>query len=183
MEAFGERMPPQVRKALRLPRLDHTSDDAHVDVARITLAGMAMIVGRPIDPGEDIDPLSPVVQEVVDVAAVRAGDQFAAAFTPWLDRAISADSALAFADFADAFSDLDGAAGAIEAVERDPVRHRRAASEIAHDYLSYDVVLGDVLDHMGLGHGRRPHAAGWRRGPSPSSCSSPAASRPGRRAR
>ena len=28
-------------------------------MARITIAGMAMIVGRPLDPAEDIDPLSP----------------------------------------------------------------------------------------------------------------------------
>ncbi len=84
-----------------------------------------MIVGRPIDPWEDIDPLSPVVQEVVDVAAVRAGDQFAAALTPWLDRAISVDSALAFGDFADASGDLEEIVPPAEArcpISRAPLR-------------------------------------------------------------
>ena len=37
---------------------------------------MAMIIGRPLDPSEEIGPLSPVVQEVVEVAAVPAGDLF-----------------------------------------------------------------------------------------------------------
>ncbi len=125
IEAFGDRMPPQVRKALRLSRLEDTNAGAHVDVARITIAGMAMIVGRPIDPWEDIDPLSPVVQEVVDVAAVRAGDQFAAALTPWLDRAISVDPALAFGDFADASGDLEEIVAPAEArcpISRAPLR-------------------------------------------------------------
>jgi hypothetical protein len=125
IEAFGDKMPSQVRKALRLPRLDDTNAGAHVDVARITIAGMAMIVGRPIGPWEDIDPLSPVVQEVVDVAAVRAGDQFAAALTPWLDRAISVDPALAFVDFADASGVLEEIVPPAEArcpISRAPLR-------------------------------------------------------------
>ena len=107
IEAFRDRMPAAVRKALRLPRLE-AADGPHVDIARITIAGMSMIVGRPLDPSEEIDPLSPVVQEVIEVAAVRAGDQFAAALTPWLDHAISVDPLLAFGDFADASADLEG---------------------------------------------------------------------------
>lgn len=107
IEAFGSRMPRAVQQAVRLPRLDAATDGPQADIARITIAGMAMIVGRPLDPSEEIDPLSPVVQEVVEVAAVRAGDLFAAAFTPWLDRAISLDPLLGFSDFADAAADLD----------------------------------------------------------------------------
>ena len=107
IEAFGERMPRAVQQAVRLPRLDAATDGPQADIARITIAGMAMIVGRPLDPSEEIDPLSPVVQEVVEVAAVRAGDLFAAAFTPWLDRAISLDPLLGFSDFADAAADLE----------------------------------------------------------------------------
>src|SRR5829696_4574130 len=57
-----------------------------------------------------------------------------------------------------AFHDSDEAAEAIQAVERDPRRHGRAAREIAREYLSYDVVLGDMLDHMGLAHRKRSAA-------------------------
>jgi len=48
------------------------------------------------------------------------------------------------------FTGLDDATEAISAVQADPDRHRRAALEIAREYLSHDVVLGDLLDHMGL---------------------------------
>src|SRR5215213_3259617 len=106
VEALGDRLPAAARRAFRLARADVEISGAHVDIARIALAGMAMIVGRPLDPSEDIDPLSPVVQEVVDVAAVRAGDQVAAALTPWLDHAISNDPLLAFENFGDALADL-----------------------------------------------------------------------------
>jgi len=49
-----------------------------------------------------------------------------------------------------AFNDIDEAASAIEAVCADPPRHRRAAREIAREYLAHDVVLGDLLAHVGL---------------------------------
>src|SRR5262245_1409814 len=106
LEALGDRMPAVVRRGFRLARADAEIAGAHVDIARIALTGMAMIVGRPLDPSDDIDPLSPVVQEVVDVAAVRAGDQLATALTPWLDHAISVDPLLAFGSFDDAHADL-----------------------------------------------------------------------------
>src|SRR5581483_8400472 len=56
-----------------------------------------------------------------------------------------------------AFSDLDQAVEAVAAVQADPARHRRAAREVAREYLSHEVVLGNVLDHMGLPTPRR-----WR---------------------
>ncbi len=49
-----------------------------------------------------------------------------------------------------AFADLDEAAAAIEEVECDPARHRKAAREVAREYLSHEVVLGDMLEHVGL---------------------------------
>ena len=49
-----------------------------------------------------------------------------------------------------AFHDLDSAAGAIEALNADYDRHRRAAAEIAREYLDSDVVLRAMLDHCGL---------------------------------
>ena len=125
IDAIGDRMPVAVRRGFRLQRADAEATGAHIEIARITIAGMAMIVGRPLDPAEDIDPLSPIVQEVVDVAAVRAGDQFAAALTPWLDHAISTDPLLGFGDFADALSDLSEIVPPPEArcgVSRSPLR-------------------------------------------------------------
>jgi len=58
-----------------------------------------------------------------------------------------------------AFSDLDQAAAAVEAVQSDPARHRRAAGEIAREYLSHEVVLGDMLDHLGLRAQKRARPA------------------------
>jgi hypothetical protein len=49
-----------------------------------------------------------------------------------------------------AFSDLDGAVAAVEAVNADYAGNRRAASEVAREFLNYDVVLGDILGHMGM---------------------------------
>jgi ABC-type multidrug transport system fused ATPase/permease subunit/GT2 family glycosyltransferase len=55
------------------------------------------------------------------------------------------------------FSDVHEAAEAIAKVQADPAKHRAAAREVAREYLSHDVVLGHLLDHMGLRHraGRR----------------------------
>jgi ATP-binding cassette subfamily B protein len=63
-----------------------------------------------------------------------------------------------------AFDDLKGAAEAINAVRRNPKRHRRVAREIAREYLSHEVVLGDMLDRVGLGH--RPSVRPRRRSPA-----------------
>ena len=49
-----------------------------------------------------------------------------------------------------AFSDLDGAVEAIETLNTDYERHRRAAAEIAHEHLDADVVLRKMLDHCGV---------------------------------
>ncbi|MQA76499.1 MAG: glycosyltransferase, partial [Solirubrobacterales bacterium] len=62
-----------------------------------------------------------------------------------------------------AFEDLDGAVEAIAAARRNPARQRRAAREIAREHLRHDVVLGDMLDHVGL----RPRAGrGARKAPA-----------------
>ncbi len=52
------------------------------------------------------------------------------------------------------FEDLDGALAALTRVERDPERHRKAAREVAAEYLSSDVVLAQLLERVPLG-GRR----------------------------
>jgi ATP-binding cassette, subfamily B, bacterial len=56
-----------------------------------------------------------------------------------------------------AFGDVDEAVEAVEAVRRNPKRHRTAAREIAREYLSHEVVLGHMLEHVGLRPAKR-----WR---------------------
>jgi GT2 family glycosyltransferase len=48
------------------------------------------------------------------------------------------------------FTDLDSAAGAIESLNTHYQRHRRAARDIAREYLDSDVVLRDMLAHCGV---------------------------------
>jgi GT2 family glycosyltransferase len=57
------------------------------------------------------------------------------------------------------FSDLNTAAAAVESVLAEEKRHRRAAGDIAREYLSHDVVLGALLDHVGLPAPRPARAA------------------------
>jgi ATP-binding cassette, subfamily B, bacterial len=58
-----------------------------------------------------------------------------------------------------AFSNLEEAVEAVKAVQADPAGHRRAASELAREYLSHEVVLGDMLDHVGMRAQKRPRPA------------------------
>ena len=48
------------------------------------------------------------------------------------------------------FYDLDSAAEAVEAVERDYAGHRRGAFDVAREFFSADVVLRDMLEHVGV---------------------------------
>ena len=57
-----------------------------------------------------------------------------------------------------AFDGLGSAAEAVKSAAGAPARHRRAAREIAREYLSHDVVLTRMLDHLGLKVPRRPRA-------------------------
>jgi hypothetical protein len=58
------------------------------------------------------------------------------------------------------FSDVDGAAAAVEAVNADYTGNRRAATEVAREFFNYDVVLGDILARLGMDvRRRRRHAA------------------------
>jgi ATP-binding cassette, subfamily B, bacterial len=61
-----------------------------------------------------------------------------------------------------AFADEQEAGAALESVHADPGRHSRAAREIAREYLSHEVVLGDMLEHLGLRAQKRlrpPHGS------------------------
>jgi GT2 family glycosyltransferase len=59
-----------------------------------------------------------------------------------------------------AFRDLDEATAAVETVRADPVRHRRAAMEVAREFFDSDVVLPALLDTVGMSVPTRPdHSA------------------------
>lgn len=49
-----------------------------------------------------------------------------------------------------AFSDLDQAVASVEAIEGNYERHRLAAREVARSHFSSEVVLGDLLNRIGL---------------------------------
>jgi hypothetical protein len=89
---------------LRLPPWsgDATAVNSRPDVAHIATVGVSMILGRAFEPDERIDPLSPVLQEVEEVAAIRAGKDYAFALRQWLDRALTIDPELAFPSYLDA---------------------------------------------------------------------------------
>ena len=57
------------------------------------------------------------------------------------------------------FSDLDGAVAAVEAVNADYGANRRAARDVAREFFNYDVVLGPILDRLGMDVPRRRRAA------------------------
>jgi hypothetical protein len=75
---------------------DATGSD---DIAAIAIAGMSIMLGHLIEDAEHIDPMSPVLQDAADVAAIRAGSTFSTALRLWFDRAVIADPALSFPDF------------------------------------------------------------------------------------
>jgi hypothetical protein len=49
-----------------------------------------------------------------------------------------------------AFSTMDDILAAVEAINSDYPGHCRAATDLAHEYFNYDVVLGRLLDDVGL---------------------------------
>lgn len=64
-----------------------------------------------------------------------------------------------------AFSTGEEVVEAVERIDRDPERHRRAARDLAVEYFAPEVVLGRMLDHMGMRAPGRPGEA--PRGPFP----------------
>jgi len=60
-----------------------------------------------------------------------------------------------------AFNSIDEAAAAVEAIEADYGRARRAAFDLAREHFDSDRVLGELLDHVGVTPPvRRPRASG-----------------------
>jgi GT2 family glycosyltransferase len=78
-----------------------------------------------------------------------------------------------------AFSSLDEAAEAVERIDGEPERHRRAARELALEHFAPEVVLGEMLERLGMRvPGRRGEVP---RGPFPYGMSlTPASRRPTR---
>ena len=58
---------------------------------------------------------------------------------------------------------LDDAAAAIEAIDGDYERHRRAAREIAAEHFEAERVLADMLGHMGIERGKEKPMTGTRK--------------------
>ncbi|MEY4917805.1 MAG: hypothetical protein RL616_1718, partial [Verrucomicrobiota bacterium] len=50
-----------------------------------------------------------------------------------------------------AFSNMDELCAAVEAINGDYKKHRRAAREVAREFFSHEVVLGKILSELGLG--------------------------------
>src|SRR5262249_46176111 len=68
------------------------------DIARVALAGLSMMLGRPIAS----DPTSAranLLGEAADVAAIRVGETYASALQSWFEQALAADMSEAFPDF------------------------------------------------------------------------------------
>jgi hypothetical protein len=81
---------------------DPARDGHRIDIARIARIGIAMMLGRTLEPSETVDALSPVITEISDVCAIRAGDGFAKSFGQWLEHAITIDAGMSFPDFHEA---------------------------------------------------------------------------------
>ena len=96
-------------KTLKLA-LAESSSKKHgirLDIARIARIGVSLLIGRPIDASEALDALSPILAELNDVAAIRAGDAFSAALRTWLEQALTIEDGVSFDDFAAASAALD----------------------------------------------------------------------------
>ena len=60
-----------------------------------------------------------------------------------------------------AFTDSEGAREAFERINADYPRHRRAAARVAREHFGHDVVLGAMLDRLGLASPGRRAARAW----------------------
>ncbi len=93
---------PHGRVVIVEPALAAAADTVGIapnDIAGIAITGMSLMLGHLIENAEHIDPLSPVLQDAADVAAIRTGHRFAIDIRLWFDRAIIADPSLSFPDF------------------------------------------------------------------------------------
>jgi GT2 family glycosyltransferase len=75
---------------------------------------------------------------------------YLAAGRPVITQDTGFGSALPTGDGLFAFTDADQVAEAVELIDADPRRQRRAAVAVARDYFAHDVVLGEMLDHLGV---------------------------------
>jgi hypothetical protein len=114
--------PPELR--LSAASADVLSGDPRLDIARIATVGVSMLLGRTFEPDETIDPLSPVLQEVEEVAAIRADQRYGFALRQWFDRAVTVDPALSFPTFRDAHHALDSAQPPADCVRLRPALAR-----------------------------------------------------------
>src|SRR5205814_7220884 len=98
--------------------IDASDDDPHVDIGRIARVGIAMMLGRPLGDIGDPKAYAHLLVEVVDVATLRAGEQFAADLKSWLERAVG---------LSDSFSGFQSAGAALARVKDASCTASRAA--------------------------------------------------------
>lgn len=65
------------------------------------------------------------------------------------------------------FDSLDEVVDAVERIDREPQRHRVAARDIARELFAPEVVIGAMLDHLGMPSGPRSKVAAAPRRPFP----------------
>ena len=83
------------------PRLD-----AMTDVSQVVLAGVMLIVGRPLYQDEFPDALPRIIADVVDISQIRAGSEFANQFHAFLQRTLPFSTRTSYGAADDALIDL-----------------------------------------------------------------------------
>ncbi len=78
------------------------SQDPRVDIARIAHVGMSLMLGRMVDATDDAAAQRDLLNEVIDVAAIRVNDHFSTVLRSWFSRALATDAGDAFRDFREA---------------------------------------------------------------------------------
>ena len=80
---------------------------AHEDIANIARIGVSMVLGHLITEDHYIDPLSPELADVAEVATIRADETFASVLRLWFEQALVTDRDLSFPNFASAREAFD----------------------------------------------------------------------------
>jgi len=155
---------PHGRVVIVEPALAAAADSVGIapnDIAGIAITGMSLMLGHLIENAEHIDPLSPVLQDAADVAAIRAGHRFSIDIRLWFDRAIVADPSLSFRDFRQARLALSR----VELVRESACdASRRTLKAFLNDLAIESVIEGaaGTLEVIRLRDMRATHLARWK---------------------
>src|SRR5581483_6023082 len=102
------------------------------DVAQIAMAGLALILGRPMSAYMDADGRGQLLGEAADVASIRVNEEFSSALRAWFERAVSS---------VDAFSSCDDALGAFDATNP---QHADGGVALRRTLRSFVLEVGDA---------------------------------------